>query len=108
MKGTMSTLFDKAIVNWKSTVQGILTALLGTIPPISAFIGALQAIKQATNQGVADYRYALWGAALTCVAAIFKVWIGLISSDAKPSVTSSVTVETTQPIQPVVIEQEKP
>jgi len=94
----MNVFFDKAVVNWKSTVQGILTALLGTIPSISAFLAALQAIKQAANQGVADYRLAIWGAGLTCVAAILKVWIGLISNDAKPSATSSVTIESTSPI----------
>ncbi len=54
----MSTFFEKAIVNWKSTVQGILTAILGTIPAISAFLAAVQTIKQAANQGVAVERRA--------------------------------------------------
>jgi len=101
----MNSFTEKALVNWKSTVQGILTALLGTTGPLAAFLAALQAIKQAANQGVADYRYAIWGAGLTCVAAILKVWIGLISNDAKPAVTSSVTIESTAPanVTPVVV-----
>jgi len=107
----MNPFLNSAIVNWKSTVQAILTAILGTIPPLSAFLAALQAIKQAANQGVADYRLAIWGAGLTCLAAILKVWIGLISHDAKPSATSSVTIESTSPIEvpPIQVQQqEKP
>jgi len=102
----MGVFFEKAIVNWKSTVQGILTALLGTTGPLSAFLAALQAIKQAANQGAADYRLAIWGAGLTCLAATLKVWLGLISNDAKPSATSSVTIESTSPIvvPPVAVE----
>ena len=80
--------------NWKTTVSSILTVTLFTTaglltyPPIMAhpkvmgFLGGVQVVA--------------------------KIWIGLISHDAKPSVTSSVTIESTAPanVPPVVVQAE--
>ena len=63
--------------NWKSTVAGILSAILGTTGPVSGFLGALQAMKPTP-----DYTIALWIAGTACVAGILRVWIGMISGDA--------------------------
>ena len=69
--------------NWKTTANGILSAFMSTVGPLSAFLGAMQAI-QATIPGhsAANYTYAIIGAALTCAAAIARGWIGLLQNDA--------------------------
>lgn len=80
----MNPFIEKALVNWKSTVQSILTVTLVTsaglltYPPVMAHPG--------------------WISALGAIQIIGKLWIGLISNDAKPSATSSVTIESTSPI----------
>jgi hypothetical protein len=81
--------------NWKTTVAGILSAFMGAVGPLTGFLAALQAMKPTP-----DYTLAIWGAGLTCAAGIARVWIGLIQSDAKPSVTSTVTIEAVTPATP--------
>lgn len=63
--------------NWKTTINGFLSAFLGTVPPLSAFLAAAQSLKPHP-----DYTLALVGAGLTCAAAIARAWIGLLQNDA--------------------------
>jgi len=80
----MNPILDSALSNWKSTVQSILTvtlfttATLLTLPSVQAYPRLMSGL------GVAQV--------------LAKLWIGLISHDAKPSATSSVTIESTSPI----------
>ena len=84
----MNAFLDKALVNWKSTLQSILTvtlvttAALVTYPPVQA--------------------HPAWISAIGAIQIVGKLWVGLISNDAKPSATSSVTIESTSPITPSV------
>ena len=74
------------VQHWKTTAAGVLSAFIGMLGPLSAFLGAYQAIE-ATIPGhaAADYRLAIWGAGLTCAGAVARAWIGLISNDAPPN-----------------------
>jgi len=91
----MNAFLEKALVNWKSTVQSILTvtlfttAALVTYPPVMAHPG--------------------WVSAIGAIQVVGKLWLGLISNDAKPSATSSVTIESTSPIvvPPVAVTEPK-
>ena len=48
-----------------------------------AFLGGLQALyAQQPGHGPADYRLAIWGMALSFIAAVLRVWIGLLQNDA--------------------------
>jgi hypothetical protein len=67
----------------KTTIAGILSAFLAIIGPLSAFLAAFQAIEaQIPGHASANYTFAIAGAALTCLAAIARAWVGLISGDA--------------------------
>ena len=63
--------------NWKTTVAGILSAILGATGPISGFLAALQAMKPTP-----DYTVAVTIAAVAMVAGILRIWIGMIQGDA--------------------------
>ena len=72
--------------NWKTTVNGFLAAIIGAAGPLTAYLATVNSPKAATASGI-----------VTLVAAIARVYIGMIQSDAKPSVTSSVTIEAVTP-----------
>lgn len=72
--------------NWKTTVAGLLSAFVATIGPVTAYLATLNHPKSTTICG-----------GLTLAGAVARVWVGLIQSDAKPSVTSSVTIEQVTP-----------
>ncbi len=76
----------KMVQHWKTSVAGGLSAFLGTIPALTGFLAAYQTIE-ATIPGhpAADYRLAIFGAALSAVAAMARVWIGLLQNDAPPA-----------------------
>jgi benzoyl-CoA reductase/2-hydroxyglutaryl-CoA dehydratase subunit BcrC/BadD/HgdB len=79
----MNPVVSHIATNWKTSLQGVLSATVAiglycvTLPPqvIPPHVGVIIA--------------AISGGA--------KVILGLIQSDAKPSVSSSVTIETTVP-----------
>ena len=71
--------------HWKTTAAGILSAILGAIGPITAYLATTNNPKATEICG-----------ALTCAAAIFRIWIGLISNDAPPA--NSVTVTTVEQV----------
>jgi hypothetical protein len=68
---------EGSMKDWKTTANGFLSAFLGTVPPLSAFLAALQSLKPHP-----DYRLAIVGAGLTCAAAIARAWIGMLQKDA--------------------------
>jgi hypothetical protein len=69
--------------NWKTTMAGILSALLGTIPALTAFVAAMQTIQaQQPGHPPANYTFAYIGAGLSFLAAAGRVWIGLLENDA--------------------------
>ena len=92
----MNPVLDSALKNWKSTVQSILTVTLFTTATLL------------TLPSVQGYPKLITGLSIAQVLA--KLWIGLISHDAKPSATSSVTIESTSPIvvPPVSVTEPKP
>ena len=63
--------------NWKTTMAGILSAILGITGPVSGFLGALQAMKPTP-----DYTLAVCVAAVAMVAGVLRVWIGMLQGDA--------------------------
>ena len=72
--------------DWKTTVAGALSAFALTTGPLAAFLGSIQNIEaQLPGHAPADYRLAIAGAALTCAAAIARVWVGFLMHDAQPS-----------------------
>lgn len=84
-------VLDHALGNWKSTVSSLLTVLIG--------IGVY--LTSVPNQTISAHTAAI----LTTVVGVAKVVLGFIQNDAKPSVTSSVTIESTSPVAvpPVVV-----
>lgn len=72
--------------NWKTTAAGLLSAFIATVGPVTAYLATTNSPKTTSVCGV-----------LTLAGAIARVWVGLIQSDAKPSVTSSVTIEQVAP-----------
>jgi hypothetical protein len=71
--------------NWKTTVNGILSAFMSTVGPLTAFLAAVQMINsQIPGHGPGSYALAIVGAALVCAAAIARAWIGLLQNDAPP------------------------
>lgn len=91
----MNPVLDSALKNWKSTVQSILTVTLFTTATLLT-VPSVQA-------------YPRFMSALSVAQVLAKLWIGLISHDAKPSATSSVTIESTSPIEvpPIEFKQTK-
>lgn len=75
--------FSHIAANWKTSLQGVLSAVI-----------ALGTYFTLTPSNVIPQRTV---GIITLVTGAAKVILGLIQSDAKPSVTSSVTIETTTP-----------
>ena len=72
--------------NWKTSVAGFLSAVIATVGPVTAYLATTNSPKAATVTGI-----------ITLVGALARVYIGLIQSDAHPSVTSSVLIEAVTP-----------
>lgn len=81
----MNPIFQHFMANWKTTLQGLLSGWLS----ISA------ALTGADFAGVGGFHASKWFLIAGIVA---KVLLSTIQSDAKPAVTSSVTIETTSPL----------
>jgi hypothetical protein len=60
--------------NWKTTANGFLTAILAAAGPLTAYLATVNSPKAATASGV-----------ITLIAAIARVWIGLIQVDSPAS-----------------------
>jgi membrane protein YdbS with pleckstrin-like domain len=60
--------------NWKTTVNGILAFVIATAGPFSPYLASLNKPWAASAAGV-----------VTLIAAIARVWIGLIQNDAPPN-----------------------
>jgi hypothetical protein len=59
------------MTNWKTTVAGLLSAFVGTIGPVTAYLATTNNPKATEVCG-----------ALTCAGAVARIWIGLIQNDA--------------------------
>ena len=70
--------------NWKTTAAGLLSAFLGIVGPITAYLAT-------TNNPKATEI----AAALTCAGAIARIWIGMLQNDAQPSLGTTTTTATT-------------
>lgn len=62
--------------NWKTTVNGFLAAIIGAAGPLTAYLATINSPKAATATGI-----------ITLVAAIARVWIGLLQNDS-PNLTT--------------------
>ncbi len=60
--------------NWKTTVNGILAAIIGAAGPLTAYLATINSPKAATAAGI-----------VTLAATIARVWVGLIQNDAPPN-----------------------
>ena len=60
------------MTNWKTTVNGILTAILSAAGPLTAYLATINSPKATMVSGI-----------ITLVAAIARVWIGLLQNDAQ-------------------------
>lgn len=56
--------------NWKTTANGFLAAIIGAAGPFTAYLATVNNPKAATVAGI-----------VTLVAAIARVWVGLIQND---------------------------
>lgn len=84
----MNPIVQHIIANWKTTLSSVL----------SAWLAISSALTGADFAGVSGFHASKW---FLIAGVIAKVLLGSIQSDAKPAVTSSVTIETTSPL-PVV------
>jgi hypothetical protein len=57
--------------NWKTTAAGFLSAFIGTVGPLTAYLATTSNPNATTVCGI-----------LTCAAAIARVWVGLLQNDA--------------------------
>ena len=99
----MNSFLQSAVGSWKSTASNALTLIV-------LAGGYFTAIPSETLQSHGISQNAVFW--ITVVVGIAKLYVGMISHDAKPSATSSVTIESTSPIvvPPVAVEapKEKP
>ena len=71
--------------NWKTTAAGLLSAAIGTIGPLTAYLATTGNPKATDICGV-----------LTLLTAIARVWVGLLQNDAQvPAIGTVTTVATT-------------
>jgi len=85
----MNPFLEKAIGSWKSTASSALTLIV-------LAGGYFTAIPSATLQSHGISQNAIFW--MTVVVGLAKLLVGAMTQDAKPSATSSVTIESTSPI----------
>ena len=72
--------------NWKTTANGLLAAFIGTVGPVTAYLATTNNPRATTVCGI-----------LTCAAAIARVWVGLLQSDAlTPNQTGQIAITSVQ------------
>ena len=57
--------------HWKTTVAGILSAIMGAAGPLTAYLATINSPKAATATGI-----------VTLIAAIARIWVGQLQNDA--------------------------
>jgi Zn-dependent alcohol dehydrogenase len=67
----------------KTTINGILAAIIGAAGPLTAYLATVNNPKAATAAGI-----------VTLIATICRVWVGIIQNDAPPAAAPA------QPAQP--------
>ena len=85
--------------HWKTTAAGALSAFAVTVGPLSGFLASVQQIESTIpGHGPANYTLAIVGAGLTCLAAMARLWIGMLQNDAPaPAQMLVTTPPSTQP-----------
>lgn len=78
MSTTLSNALTHLLANWKTTVAGILAAVIGAAGPLTAYLATVNNPKAATAAGI-----------VTLAATIARVWIGLIQVDPQPPASKS-------------------
>ena len=58
----------------KTTIAGILSAIIGSAGPLTAYLATINSPRAATASGI-----------ITLAAAIARVWIGILQGDAPPN-----------------------
>lgn len=58
--------------NWKTTVNGILAAIIGTAGPVTAYLATIHSNGAATAAGI-----------VTLIASVARVYVGLLETDAQ-------------------------
>jgi len=58
----------------KTTIAGILSAIIGAAGPLTAYLATINSPRAATASGI-----------VTLAAAIARVWIGILQGDAPPN-----------------------
>jgi len=96
----MNSFIQSAVGSWKSTASNALTLIV-------LAGGYFTAIPSPTLQAHGVSQNAVFW--LTVVTGLAKLLIGAMTQDAKPSATSSVTIESTSPIvvPPVAVTEPK-
>jgi hypothetical protein len=77
----------------KSTIEGLLAALLALAGPATALLIALQAINPHPN-----YTLSIIGIVLTFLFAVLRAWAGLIQNDATAPVSSTANKSSIPPV----------
>lgn len=67
--------------HWKTTAAGILSAYIGAVGPLTAYLCTLP------NKTAAEV-----AGGMTCLGLIARVWVGLLQNDAPPADTATLTV----------------
>jgi hypothetical protein len=70
--------------NWKTSLNGILALIIGTIGVLSSFVaslGVLLATQNFKNGAFWSFMIAILGLVLTTVAGVCRAWVGFIQLD---------------------------
>jgi hypothetical protein len=80
--------------DWKTTAAGSLSAFIGAVGPLTAYLAAMNSPKAAAFAG-----------ALTCAGLIARVWVGMLQNyvQSDPNIPAQttpavVTLQTTGPV----------
>lgn len=65
---------EMRVTNWKTTANGILALIIGAAGPLAAYLATQSNPKAAWASGI-----------VTLAAAIARVWIGILQTDAPPN-----------------------
>ncbi len=89
----MNAFLTTALGSWKSTASNALTLIVLAGGYFTAIPSPTLQAHGVSQNGI------FW---LTVIVGLAKLVLGAMTQDAKPAVTSSVTIESTSPIKPEV------
>lgn len=80
---------NSILVNWKTTVVGILSFVSVTLAAITPFLAI-----QGAAQPIPSFRNAYIGAGVAIATALVRAWIAFFQKDADKITTADVAVQT--------------